>query len=58
MCFAFPKVWAITDSKRQGFLGFTEFIGAMQVGFFLFPWIAKSYSLIFRNLTCWYFFHL
>lgn len=25
------QVWAITDSKRQGFLGFTEFIGAMQL---------------------------
>lgn len=58
MSFAFPKVWAITDSKRQGFLGFTEFIAAMQVRFILFPWIAKSYSLIFRNLTCRYFFHL
>ena len=27
----FPKVWALADSKRQGFLGFTEFITAMQV---------------------------
>ncbi|XP_024158763.1 EH domain-containing protein 1 isoform X2 [Rosa rugosa] len=25
------QVWAITDSKRQGFLGFTEFITAMQL---------------------------
>ncbi|KAM5585465.1 EH domain-containing protein 1 [Rosa sericea] len=25
------QVWAITDSKRQGFLGFTEFIAAMQL---------------------------
>lgn len=25
------KVWAMADSKRQGFLGFTEFIVAMQV---------------------------
>lgn len=27
----FNKVWAIADSKRQGFLGFKEFITAMQV---------------------------
>lgn len=26
-----PKVWAMADSKRQGFLGLTEFITAMQV---------------------------
>ncbi|KAL6202409.1 hypothetical protein ACLB2K_026117 [Fragaria x ananassa] len=25
------QVWAITDSKRQGFLGFTEFVAAMQL---------------------------
>lgn len=25
------KVWAIADSKRQGFLGLKEFITAMQV---------------------------
>nr|CAD1831651.1 unnamed protein product [Ananas comosus var. bracteatus] len=25
------QVWAIADSKRQGFLGFQEFIGAMQL---------------------------
>lgn len=25
------KVWAIADSKRQGFLGLNEFITAMQV---------------------------
>ncbi|XP_010270065.1 PREDICTED: EH domain-containing protein 1 [Nelumbo nucifera] len=25
------QVWAIADSKRQGFLGFTEFIAAMQL---------------------------
>lgn len=27
----FLKVWAIADSKRQGFLGLKEFITAMQV---------------------------
>ncbi|PHT35389.1 hypothetical protein CQW23_23089 [Capsicum baccatum] len=27
----FPKVWAIADSKRQGYLGFKEFITAMQL---------------------------
>lgn len=27
------KVWAIADSKRQGFLGFNEFVTAMQVIF-------------------------
>ncbi|GFZ04956.1 EPS15 homology domain 1 [Actinidia rufa] len=26
----YPPVWAIADSKRQGFLGFKEFIAAMQ----------------------------
>lgn len=31
------KVWAIADSKRQGYLGFTEFITAMQVGSIIFP---------------------
>lgn len=25
------KVWAIADSKRQGYLGFKEFVFAMQV---------------------------
>jgi len=25
------KVWAIADSKRQGYLGFAEFVTAMQV---------------------------
>lgn len=25
------KVWAIADSKRQGYLGFAEFVIAMQV---------------------------
>ncbi|KAJ7298040.1 hypothetical protein O6H91_Y020400 [Diphasiastrum complanatum] len=25
------KVWAVADSKRQGFLGFKEFVGAMQI---------------------------
>lgn len=25
------KVWAIADSKRQGYLGFKEFVTAMQV---------------------------
>lgn len=25
------KVWAIADAKRQGYLGFKEFITAMQV---------------------------
>lgn len=29
--FHFNKVWAIADTKRQGFLGFKEFITAMQV---------------------------
>lgn len=28
---SFLKVWAIADKKRQGFLGFSEFITAMQV---------------------------
>ncbi|PHT25512.1 EH domain-containing protein 1 [Capsicum baccatum] len=27
----FPKVWAIADSKRQGYLGFKEFITEMQL---------------------------
>ncbi|KAG5064729.1 hypothetical protein JHK85_005912 [Glycine max] len=32
VCFCHQnKVWAIADSKRQGYLGFTEFIIAMQV---------------------------
>lgn len=31
-CISFcSKVWAIADSKRQGYLGFKEFITAMQV---------------------------
>ena len=30
-CLCLLKVWAIADSKRQGFLGFREFITAMQV---------------------------
>lgn len=29
--FRFDKVWAIADTKRQGFLGFREFVTAMQV---------------------------
>lgn len=36
------KVWAIADSKRQGFLGLTEFITAMQVTFILLYFIKKK----------------
>lgn len=30
-CASVVKVWAIADSKRQGFIGFKEFTTAMQV---------------------------
>jgi hypothetical protein len=32
-------VWAVADAKRQGFLGFKEFVAAMQVSaeFYQFP---------------------
>ena len=32
-CFSIcpPQVWAIADAKRQGYLGFQEFVMAMQV---------------------------
>lgn len=34
------KVWAIADSKRQGYLGFSEFVTAMQVFLpFSMPWL-------------------
>lgn len=29
------QLWALSDTKRQGFLGFTEFLTAMQVSIFL-----------------------
>lgn len=29
------QLWALSDTKRQGFLGFTEFLTAMQVSTFL-----------------------
>lgn len=32
------KVWAVADSKRQGYLGFNEFVTAMQVLYY-FIWI-------------------
>jgi hypothetical protein len=27
----FAQVWALADSKRQGYLGYREFVTAMQV---------------------------
>lgn len=30
-CVSDVKVWAVADSKRQGFIGFKEFTTAMQV---------------------------
>jgi hypothetical protein len=34
------KVWAIADSRRQGYLGFAEFVTAMQVRSLV--WISRS----------------
>ena len=36
------KVWAIADSRRQGYLGFPEFVAAMQV--------CLVYSMLLRSL--------
>lgn len=49
------KIWAIADSKRQGFLGFGEFVTAMQVYMLhsLFPFILLN-IIIGNNVELYY----
>lgn len=56
--FHFNKVWAIADTKRQGFLGFKEFITAMQVPtVFVFVYLSANVIITMMlisltNLLC------
>lgn len=47
------QLWALADNKRQGFLGFSEFVTAMQVlvlyVFNLCLWIFFNYDSVLRN---------
>ena len=52
--FRFDKVWAIADTKRQGFLGFKEFVTAMQVrirSHLLFHPFCKNYCYFDPDLS-------
>lgn len=48
LCFVHVKVWAMADSKRQGFLGLPEFITAMQV---VYKFLFRFASAYWLNLT-------
>ncbi|KVI01097.1 Calcium-binding EF-hand [Cynara cardunculus var. scolymus] len=48
------QVWTIADSKRQGFLGFKEFITAMQVRL-LFMNTHYLHLQLYKNLMVFYF---
>lgn len=56
-CIMFVKIWALADSKRQGFLDLAEFVTAMKVVDRMLLWIVFFFNyviyvkLIYKVLT-------
>lgn len=45
-CIMFVKIWALADSKRQGFLDLAEFVTAMKVVDRMLLWIVFFFLIM------------